>query len=367
MKIDLLITELEPGGAERCCAALAQFAQLQKHPIRTISLAHRPSPGKDQLVRQLEQQNIPVHFLNASPWTPPSIVHRRLLALLSSNPPDIAQGFLWHANWIGASAYSSKNIPFVAGVRVTEPRRWRAWLSRIWIRKSRKIICVSRDVAAWCRDFEGAPPEKLVVIPNGIEPIDFTQRAFDPRPSPQDRVLLFVGRLVHQKGIDGLMRVVPRLLQALPEHRLVVLGDGPLREMVQQSCDASPWADRISIEGRVDNVSAWMRYSEILLHPARYEGMPNAVLEAMAHGLAVAAFRVEGMEELLGAAMDEQSVPLEDWEGWLDLIIGLGRDSSLRSNLGTANRERAESEFRLQGQLSKYLDVWSKSLAVSRR
>lgn len=368
MRIDLLITELEPGGAERCCVALAIFAQQRNHSVRVISLGKRPDSSLDALVRQLESQNVPVHFLDATPRTPPWTVRRRLLALLDVSRPEVAQGFLWHANWIGASAYHKLSVPFCAGVRVTEPRRWRAWLSRSWIRKSRKIVCVSHDVAQWCHRFEGAPMEKLIVIPNGIEPIDVTQPVADPRSSPKDRVLLFVGRLVEQKGIDGLIRCVPRLLQALPEHRVVILGDGPLMETVKKRRDglSSADRDRISILGRVENVHGWMRHSELLLHPARYEGMPNAVLEAMTHGLALAAFDVDGMQELLGEQSGAQTVPKEDWEAWMKLVIRLGSQDELRNRLGSANRNRAETLFRLQDQLAKYFNVWTSSIDASR-
>ena len=358
MKIDLLITELEPGGAERCCAALARYAQQQNHGVRVISLGPRPTPGKDRLVRLLEDEKISLHFLNASSRTPPWLVRSRLLALVRSNRPDVAQGFLWHANWIGASVYPKLSVPFFAGVRVTEPRRWRAWLSRFWIRKSRKIICVSRDVADWCHRIEGAPRDQLVVIPNGIEPADFSQPANDPRLSSSDRVLLFVGRLTEQKGIDGLMRYAQRLLESLPEHRLVILGDGPMRESLEHARQGMPCADRIAIMGRCDAVDFWMSHSEILVHPARYEGMPNAVLEAMAHGLPVVAFRVEGIAELLGDATAPQTVPKEDWSGWVDRVIEIARDRAMGERLGAANRTRAETAFRLEDQLARYLATW---------
>jgi glycosyltransferase involved in cell wall biosynthesis len=358
MKIDLLITELEPGGAERCCAALARYAQQQNHGVRVISLGPRPTPGKDRLVRLLEDEKISLHFLNASSRTPPWLVRSRLLALVRSNRPDVAQGFLWHANWIGASVYPKLSVPFFAGVRVTEPRRWRAWLSRFWIRKSRKIICVSRDVADWCHRIEGAPRDQLVVIPNGIEPADFSQPANDPRLSSSDRVLLFVGRLTEQKGIDGLMRYAQRLLESLPEHRLVILGDGPMRESLEYARQGMPCADRIAIMGRCDAVDVWMSHSEILVHPARYEGMPNAVLEAMAHGLPVVAFRVEGIAELLGDATAPQTVPKEDWSGWVDRVIEIARDRAMGERLGAANRTRAETAFRLEDQLARYLATW---------
>lgn len=358
MKIDLLITELEPGGAERCCTALAVFASKQNHEVRVISLGHRPIPGKDFLVQQLEDQHIPVHFLDATRHSLPWIIRNRLLALIASHRPDRAQGFLWHANWIGASAYSKCSIPFYAGVRVTEPRKWRAWLSRKWSQKSHKIICVSQDVAQWCRRVEGAPPDKMVVIPNGIVPIDRKALLSDPRPSAHERILLFVGRLTEQKGIDGLIQRAPQLLGALPEHRLVILGEGPLRASIENQRAAMPCSDRITVLGHCDSVASWMRHAELLLHPARYEGMPNAVLEAMAFGLAVVAFRVEGISELLGVETDAQCVAKADWERWLALAIRMASDTSLRHRVGEANRRRAETEYRLEDQLAKYLKVW---------
>lgn len=368
MKIDLLITELEPGGAERCCVALAKFLQERQHTVRVISLGKRPGPGREGLVRQLEDKKISIHFLDASPRTPPWIVQDRLLALLRTSRPDLAQGFLWHANWMGASVYSKNSVPFFAGVRVTEPRRWRAWISRFWIRKSCKIVCVSQDVAQWCHRVEGAPWEKLVVIPNGIKPVDVTEAVPDPRRSSSDRILLFVGRLAEQKGIDGMLRYVPQMLKALPDHHLVVLGDGPLEKTVRRACDALPASDRdrVSVLGRVENIDAWMRYSEILLHPARYEGMPNAVLEAMSHGMAIAAFDVEGVRELLGDRAAEQVAPKEDWGAWLALAVRLGRENDLRADLGSANRKRSDSAFRLSDQLAKYLDVWNESIERNR-
>jgi glycosyltransferase involved in cell wall biosynthesis len=119
--------------------------------------------------------------------------------------------------------------------------------------------------------------------------------------------------------------------------------------------------DRIAFLGRSDIVNAWMRHSEILIHPARYEGMPNVVLEAMAHGLPVVAFRVEGIAELLGDAAEAQTGPKEDWSGWVDRVIEIGRDRALRERLGAANRLRAETTFRLEDQLAHYLALWSEA------
>jgi glycosyltransferase involved in cell wall biosynthesis len=202
-----------------------------------------------------------------------------------------------------------------------------------------------------------------VVIPNGILPSDASAATFDPRTSPTDRILLCVGRLVQQKGIDGLMSHAQRLLQELPEHRLVFLGDGPLRAWCRSQAQAMACSDRIHFHGQSDSVPAWMQHSEILLHPARYEGMPNVVLEAMANGLPVVAFQVEGIRELLGETYLEQTAPMGDWNAWLSRVVRMGTDATLRRSLGTANRTRAETTFRLDDQLAKYLAVWSAAIS----
>jgi glycosyltransferase involved in cell wall biosynthesis len=264
---------------------------------------------------------------------------------------------------MGGSVYPQLLVPFFAGVRVKEPRQWRAWLSRGWIQRSKKIICVSQDVADWCHRVEGAPLSKLVVIPNGITLREDESLTSDPRFSTTDRILLFVGRLVKQKGIDGLMSHAQRLLEELPEHRLVFLGDGPMRAWCQSQARAMACSDRIHFHGQCDSVPAWMQHSELLLHPARYEGMPNVVLEAMASGLPVVAFRVEGIRELLGDGFLDQTAPIGDWDDWLSRVVRLATDATLRRSLGTANRTRAESSFRLEDQLAKYLEVWSASNA----
>jgi len=363
MNIDLLITELEPGGAERCCAALARYLHERNHRVRVLSLGARPTPPKDLLVRQLEAEGIRTLFLDArNGWSLPW-AWNRLRRTVRSDPPDVAQCFLWHANVLGAAAYPSLGIPVVAGVRVVEPRRWRARMAPLWAPRMACVVCVSQEVAAWCQQMEGIDSERLVVIPNGVAPVSLPRH--DPRTDPSHRILLSVGRLDPQKGSDGLMRCTDTLLERLPEHRLVLIGDGPLRGEWQQRRAASKHGARIDLLGQREDVLDWMAHAELLLHPARYEGMPNVVLEAMACGLAVVAMRVEGIAALLGDRETEQAVPKDDWSAWLQRVVDLCQHPTLRQDLGIANRERALHAFRLEDQMAKY-EALLDSLALSR-
>ncbi len=354
MRVDLLITELEPGGAERCCTALASHLHGRGHGVRVLSLGPRPTATQAGLVRQLDAQGIRMEFLGASTIWDFLRARSRLRQLALVDPPEVVQAFLWHANILAASVYPALGIPVSGGVRVVEPRRWRAWLAPYWSRRTRQIVCVSDEVAAWCQNVEGIDPERLFVIPNGFDPGRLQPPPADPRVRSSDRILLFVGRLEPQKGIDGLMEHADKILERLPDHRLVVIGEGSLRTAWQAFQKRSPFSDRIDLLGRRDDVLAWMLHAELLIHPARYEGMPNVVLEAMACGLAIVAFPVEGMRRLLGEKAEQQMAPLGDWEAWGDRVVSLARDPTQRHALAEANRRRAFQDFRLIDSMNRY-------------
>lgn len=150
------------------------------------------------------------------------------------------------------------------------------------------------------------------------------------------------------------MERAEEILTRLPEHRMVLLGEGPLQSDWLAFRDRSKVGSRIDLLGQRDDVLEWMRCSELLLLPARYEGMPNVVLEAMSVGLPVAVTRVEGIESVLGEQTTPQSVPRGEWGPWVDLVVRLASQPELRATLGRANQERAASEFSLAVQLAKY-------------
>jgi glycosyltransferase involved in cell wall biosynthesis len=86
--------------------------------------------------------------------------------------------------------------------------------------------------------------------------------------------------------------------------------------------------------------------------------MPNAVMEAMAEGMAVAVTRVEGIGELLSQEGQEQTVASSDWEGWQQMVVRLASDPERCRSLGARNRQQIESHFQLPQQLDRYLALY---------
>ena len=360
MRIDLVITELDTGGAEKCCAELAFFLMKRGHQVRVIAFGPRPCSPKDSLVQSLETNKVELHFLGGKSWWMLPRVASKLRRLLKSNQPDVVQSFLWHANVLSAWVAPALGIPLFAGVRISERRTSRYALDRWSTSRSSKTICVSQGVADWCVQTEKMDAGKLIVIPNGII-IEMAKQSISPDSHSvpiNAKILLFVGRLEPQKGIDLLIQNAKLLLSQLPNHHLVLLGDGSMRPLLEALAEQKELKGRVHCLGQRNDIRAWMARSELLLLPTRYEGMPNVVLEAMAEGLSVVTTRVEGIVELLGDQLENQSVGKEAWNDFFELAIKLANSPVQQAIIGNANRQRAEREFDLEKQLMQYESLY---------
>jgi glycosyltransferase involved in cell wall biosynthesis len=411
MRIAFTITELDVGGAERCFTNLAVGLDRRRFEPSVYCLA--PPPRDDQLVRQLQEAGVPVYFLGAKhAWQLPAI-RKRLERLLAQQQPLIVQSFLFHADVV--SALAARAIPqarILFGVRVEDPSWWRRRVELALMRRVHGVVCVSNQIAAGLRASH-IPDEALTVIPNGIDldrfdaasgqdagvlsresgarssgadtnPSDYRLPATDYRlpatgyrhtasahssaatEPPSDhltdlqgrRVMLFVGRLHPQKGLDWFLRQCPGLFRTLPDHDLVIVGDGPQRRSLESLAASLGIAGRVHFLGRRDDVAQLMRRSEMLVLPSRWEGMPNVVLEAMAARLPVVCSRVSGASELLGENFEPQSFAFGNAVAVLERIARLAGDTDLRTVLGGENRRRAESQFSLRVMICRYAALY---------
>jgi glycosyltransferase involved in cell wall biosynthesis len=133
-----------------------------------------------------------------------------------------------------------------------------------------------------------------------------------------------------------------------------------------------PHGERVHIVGWQPQPLRWMRRAEVLLLPAVYEGMPNVVLEAMASGVPVVAFEVEGLRQLLGIAgqleSDTQIATAGDFSSFIGKVQRLVEDEALRRQCIAQNRVRVEQQFQLQMQLAQYAALYVQaSLPLSTR
>jgi glycosyltransferase involved in cell wall biosynthesis len=363
IRLALVITELHVGGAERCLVHLATGLDAARFALAVYSLAPRPLAGQDQLVRTLETAGVPVHFLDATSVRHGRRAIRRLRALLVAQRTQVVQSFLFHANVIASLAVRRMPpIRLVTGIRVADPSRWRLWLERRTSRRAERIACVSQSVADFCRQRVRLPPERLVVIPNGI---DAARYPATPAASLAEfgvpagrRVAVCIGRLHPQKGLDWLLSLSQNWLDRLPDHDLLLVGEGPERRALQRQAVALGLAQRVHFAGFRPDVPQLLAACQLALLPSRWEGMPNVLLEAMASGLPVVATRCEGVLELLGPLAAPQSVKWGDDQGFVDRIIHFADHPAEAAAVGRQNRQRVATHYSLAGMIHAYAGLY---------
>jgi glycosyltransferase involved in cell wall biosynthesis len=171
-------------------------------------------------------------------------------------------------------------------------------LARLLYPTAERVLCPARCVAAEVRRRWAVPAERIGVLPNPVDVVAVRAAAAAPlrRPGPGRR-LVAAGRLTAQKGFDRLIELVPRLAA---DDRLAILGEGPDRESLLAQASRLGVGGRVELPGFV--AEPWRHFAgaDGFLLPSRWEGMPNAALEALACGApVVAAPEAGGIGELV--------------------------------------------------------------------
>jgi glycosyltransferase involved in cell wall biosynthesis len=173
------------------------------------------------------------------------------------------------------------------------------FLYRRLYRHADRIICQSRDMADDLANVLGTPQEQIAVLPN---PIDFAaiRDATDNHagrgdlwhgPGPH---LLAVGRLAHEKGFDLLIEALPMVRRRFPHADLIVAGSGPQEAALKVQCASLGLEAAVRFAGWVDRPYIFFPGTSLFALSSRYEGMPNALLEAVAGGLPIVATPASG-------------------------------------------------------------------------
>ncbi|MFP6751622.1 MAG: glycosyltransferase [Pirellulaceae bacterium] len=368
MRICLVITELEPGGAERALVHLACGLQDLKHSVSVISLKPFPGPGRRELIERLAKREIATSTLGMQKLFGLVAARKRLRASLGDFQPDLVQAFLHHANILTAMARRPGDPwKLVAGYRVADPGRWRRFLEKRYKKRWCHLTCVSKDVATDVIGRLGVDPCRVTTIPNGVEIPAFrdAQRLSSEQWGlrPGRRMLGYIGRLHPQKGITPLIDHLPQLFESLPGHDLVIAGDGPLHQALQEQVDRHGLGDRVVLLGWSDDIPSLMASLDLLLLPSNWEGMPNVVQEAMAAGIPVVSFAVHGISELLGNSDSPQVAEAGDYRSLCQKAVEIARSPDFSSQLGQRNAISVE-QFSIPGMVDRYNRLYEELCGV---
>jgi len=209
-------------------------------------------------------------------------------------------------------------------------------------------------------------------IPNGVDIVRFHPAPTPIKsagtdlscPSEQEKNLrvVCVSRLRHEKGNDVLLQAWHLVQKQKPEARLILVGDGPSEAQLKRLARELNILESVEFAGMQSDIPTRLHQANIGILPSRWEGMPNALLEYMASGLASIATRVSGSEDLIQSGVNGLLVESEDYEGMAQALLTLLGNAELIQKYGAAARQTVEQSYTIEYVTKRYLEVYQRLL-----
>jgi len=335
LRVLVVITELNEGGAEHALEEIALRLLSGGHALHVAALTAADGP----VGRRLAAAGVPVTDLGAT--HPGRFLRslRVLRGLIDAFRPNVVYSWLFHAN-LTARLATPADVPIVAALRVVEPRLSHRLLERLTRRRVARWICVSRSVARFAEHTLGVASDRIEVIENGV-----ILPARPPAERPRDRLEgLTVARISRQKGLDVLVDALARF-PAGSDWRWKIAGAVEDRSLARrlEAITEARLGERLQWLGPVprEDMPALYRTANLFALPSRWEGQPNALLEAFSWRLPCVAAAVPGIAELAEEAPGcVELTPPNDPGRLAAAILRLHEDAQVR-------RERVERAWAL--------------------
>ncbi len=330
--------------------------RIERADVRYISLDKRPGHLLSQYPR-LYRLFKELH---------PAVVHTNNLAALEAVVPAWAAGVPVRIH--GEHGWDIQDV-HGRGSRYRYVRRiYRPFVTR--------YIAVSRDLENYLERQVGVPSDRISQMYNAVDTERFHPSA-GPRPvipgcpfgGPGEWLVGTVGRMEAVKDPLNLARAFVRALELQPAAakylRLVMVGDGELRNEVNAVLDREGVRERVWLAGERADVPAIMRGLNCFVLPSLAEGVPHTILEAMASALPVVATRVGGNSELIESGMTGTLVPPADSEALARAILGYLSDRAMARRHARAAQRVAKTHFGLTRMVADYASMYERALRAA--
>jgi glycosyltransferase involved in cell wall biosynthesis len=357
----LLITELSYGGTPRTVQRLALGLAQRGRRVQVGSLF-----SAVDIAAELQAAGVPVVGFGIE-RRGVAAATRDLLRFLRTTSPAVLHTFNFHANLLGRVVGAVLRLRgIVASERSVESAkaRWRVGCDRATWRLAHRWTVNAAAVADVLRTRERIDAGRIDIIPTGIDLACFGARPRDRAfrashgVADADHLSVCVGRLDRYKGHDNLLEAFAGLSRERPRARLLLVGDGRFRDALSVRARDAGLADRIHFSGSLGDVRPALAAADVFVQASDEEGLPGAVLEAMAMGLPVVATDVGGTREAVNDGVTGILVPARDPAALAVAVKRLIDDPGLAARFGSFGRKRVAEEFSSDRELALTEDVY---------
>ena len=341
MRLTLIISSLDSGGAERVLSELANVWVSNRYQISLVTFAAEtsipfyPLNPKIHLI-QLNQTHTEPSFL-----TRLKNILSRILSLrkmIKKLNPDVILSFVDVTNITTLIATIGLKIPVLVSER-THPAyhqlpKFYQKLRQIFYPAAASIIVQTNSAAAY---FNANRFKNIKIIPNAVlRPV---QSNAANTSSSVVKNIVSVGRLHFVKGFETLIQIFPQLLNAYPHLTLTIYGEGNERLNLENLIHSLGLQDKVGLPGVTQSIQDALINADLFIFPSRHEGFPNALCEAMAVGLPVIVSNCSGNIDIVRDGIDGRLFPVGDMQRLTQITLELLEDCLQRERLAEHAKE----------------------------
>lgn len=374
------IAGLHVGGAGRLLARIVAALDPNRVVSRVCTLV-----AGGPLRAEFEAAGvIPVglHHRGSLSWPVTAV---RLWRLMRDLEVDVVHTNLWLDNTLVRPVARLARLPLVTTLHNTvDPATYRAgappspsarlrWRAETWMHRHLcdELVAVSTDVGASYVQHAGIDPARIRVVPPGLpmdvfgstEPAGAIRAELGLRPDVP--LVLNVGRLRWEKGQMDLVAAMPTILELQPSAHLVIAGEGEERPRLEAAIRSHGLRGRVHLLGQREDVPRLLAAADVFVLPSVTEGLPGALLEAMASGKAVVASDIPAVREAITGGTSGILLPPQTPGRLATAVADLLEDPSRRAALGRAARGTARSNYSIQSTARRLESIYERLAALN--
>lgn len=341
MKLTFVTSTLHAGGAERVISLLANSFCQKGYEVEILCI-------NKHLVFYPIDEKVKVWFAEDEVKSP-SILKKMmwLRKHINSEKPDVVIAFMLEVYCVTLATLIGVSVPVISSERI-DPHffgRAKSLLRWLLLRRTTHLVVQTERIKSF---YSKKLQARTTIIKNPV-----TEKVFELQPVEKQKRIIAVGRLAYQKNYPMMFRAFAKVHHDFPDWQLVVYGNGPQKDEIHGVIERLGMEGHIILAGKSDHVVEEMNKSSLFVMSSDYEGMSNALLEAVCVGLPVLSTDVSGARDLIDEDKNGFVVPVGDEAAFTSALKQLLSSPEKMDEMGKCSRAMA-SEFKEE----RIVDQW---------